>query len=112
MALSSFSANGTFQVAAVGTPQTIGGTITTAGIYLLEVDCTLMQAGDAFTVIVTSATANGGAATNSLQQSVSGVQTPTVKYFSTPVIIGWSGSFSFNQTTGTARVLPYTIWSL
>lgn len=127
MALTQYSTfSGTLTPGAINTPQNIlgGSTVTTtAGIYLVDVDVTNMQSGDTLVLYIQSATiasqtftvgdgtciaANGYATVSGAPPAVgTGSRKLTVQS-----VVGFTGAFILNQTAGTARAYPYTVWLL
>lgn len=127
MALTLYSsASGTITPGAINTPQNVlGGTTvtTTLGIYAFEVDFSNMLSGDTLIIYIQSATISGqtftvGDGTCIAQGSwftVTGAPPAAgqgERKLVAQALVGFTGAFILNQTAGTARAYPYSVWLL
>ena len=108
MSISSF-ASGT-STPTVGTPLTLANT-TTAGIYILEVDCKNLANTEVVTTTVNSAAKSGGTVNSATTATYTGTgSTPTSHLYTIPIPVGSSGNFVLLQSSGTARAFDWSVW--
>lgn len=108
MGLSSKSSGS--QTAVLTTQHTLA-TITDAGVYVLNVDTSLLQNGEDLELIISTKTRSGDASTEAYSALYKHVQGQPQK-FSIPVPVIEEAIFTLEQNGGTGRAFPWNILQL
>lgn len=105
----SVNTNGS-QVATIGTESTLA-TITTAGIFQLVVDASVLANGDAVELRIYLKPASGGTEQLAYYTAFGNAQGQPLKTsLMIPSPISWRATLK--QTTGTGRTYPWAVWQM
>lgn len=98
----------------INTPSTLDTETPSSGtIYQLEIDTSAMQNGDVLVLTIKKATLSGGTRQVFQVATYQHVQGQPIKLsIPVPVAAGASAEFDLNQTAGTARAYPWTVYHL
>jgi hypothetical protein len=95
------------QAATISTEHTLS-TQTTAGVYVLVVDCNAMVAGDIVEIRLKTKYASGGTERQARVYTLSNVQ-EDANFYTDPIPIDSSIKATLLQTTGTGRTFPWNL---
>ena len=88
-----------------GTEQTLGAAQTFAGVYVVQVDLSALQAGESVKLKAKTKTLTGSAVAVFIDQTFTGVQTE-------PLTSPFSFTATLQRTVGTDRAYPWSINSV
>ncbi|MAV95351.1 MAG: hypothetical protein CMA31_06680 [Euryarchaeota archaeon] len=93
-----------------GTEQTLG-TSTFAGVFVVQVDLSALQAGESVKLKAKTKTLTGSAVAIFIEQTFTGVQTEPIVQ-TEPLTSPWSFTATLQRTVGTDRAYPWSINSV
>lgn len=104
------AASGT-QSAVISTEHNLGSAITTAGVYVLVVDCNAMVGGDRLELRIKTKALSGGTQRLAYIAVYKNAQSTLIKY-SVAVPVDTEIQCTLKQTAGTGRSFPWNLLSL
>jgi len=94
-----------------GTEQTLGSAQTFAGVYVVQVDLSALQAGESVKLKAKTKTLTGSAVAVFIDQTFTGVQTEPIVQ-TEPLTSPFSFTATLQRTVGTDRAYPWSINSV
>lgn len=99
------------QTAVINTEHSLGSAITTAGVYVLVVDCNALVNGDVLELRAKTKAKTGSTSRLAYYVTYANAQTELNKY-SVPVPVDTEVVFTLKQTAGTGRAFDWNILAL